>query len=186
MQGYVHITKSNHADCLPDTETDSGGDTAVQALHTVVGVDVLRCGRDVEVLGAIRVDSLGLKLNTDDLDGLVPRAQTATKGRSGDLLENTQLLAALLAGHPADTSLSNTGQTEARTPVGDLAHSDGVDTAIDTTETLGAPDLHECLHGARGLSASSCDLVLCDLDCLHAGAEAHGSVGLRKTTGHTT
>jgi hypothetical protein len=151
-----------------------------------VGVDVPRCGRDIEVLGAVGVDGLRLELNTDDLDGLVPRAQTTTKGRSGDLLDNTQLLAALLAGHPSNTGLSNTGQTEARTPVGDLAHSDGVDTAVDTTETLGAPDLHECLHGARGLGASSCDLVLCDLDRLHAGAEAHGRVGLRKTTGHTT
>lgn len=67
-----------------------------------------------------------------------------------------------------------------------MAHSDGVDTAVDTTETLSAPDLHECLHGSRGLAARSCDLVFCDLDRLHAGAEPHGSVGLRKTTGHTT
>jgi hypothetical protein len=28
--------------------------------------------------------------------------------------------------------------------------------------------------------------MLCDLDRLHAGTETHGSVGLRKTTGHTT
>ena len=28
--------------------------------------------------------------------------------------------------------------------------------------------------------------MLCDLDCLHAGTETHGSVGLRKTTSHAT
>lgn len=182
----VHIAKSNHADCLPDTETDSGGDTTVQTLEAVVGVDVSRCRRNIQVLGAVGVDGLGLQLDTDNLDGLVPCAQTTTKGRSGDLLDNAQLLAALLAGDSSNTGLSNTGQTKAGAPVGDLAHSDGVDAAVDTTDTLGAPDLHECLHGAWGLATSSCDLVLCDLDGLHAGAETHSSVGLRETTGHTT
>jgi len=184
MDEDVHITKSNHADCLPDTKTDSRSDTAVQALETVVGVDVPCCRGNVQVLGTVGVDSLGLQLNADNLDGLVPRAQTTTEGRSGDLLDDAQLLAALLASHPSDTGLSNTGQTKAGTPVGDLGDSDGVDTTVDAAETLGAPDVHECLHGAWGLEARSCDLVLCDLDGLHAGAETHGRVGLRETTSH--
>jgi hypothetical protein len=87
---------------------------------------------------------------------------------------------------PANTGFRNTGQTKARSPVGDLAHRDGVDTTVDTAETLRAPNLHEGLKRTRGLRAGGCDLVLCDLDRLHASAETHGGIGLRETTRHTT
>jgi hypothetical protein len=37
----LHVTQSNHADRLPDSETDAGSHAAVQALETVIGIDVL-------------------------------------------------------------------------------------------------------------------------------------------------
>ena len=181
----VHIAESNHADCLPDTETNSRRDAAVKTLDAVVRVDVLRCGSHVQVLGAIGVNGLGLELNADNLDWLVPRAQSTTKSRSSDLLDNTQLLAALLSSNLPDTGFSNTGQTEAGTPVCNLTHGNGIYTAVDTTKTLGAPYAHERLHGRRGFATGSCDLVFCDLDSFHAGAETHGSIGLCQSTRHT-
>jgi hypothetical protein len=183
-RGDIHIAESNHADSLPDTKSDSGGNAAVKTLDTVVGVDVLGRGRDVQVLGAVGVNGLGLKLDTNNLDGLVPSAQTTTNSRGGDLLDDVELLAALLASNPSDTGLGHTGQTEAGSPVGDLAHGNGIDTAVDTTETLGAPDAHECLHGTGGLAACSDNLVLGDLDRLHAGTETHGGVGLSEAARH--
>lgn len=182
----IHITQCYHADRLPNAKTDSRSNTTVETLDTVVGVDVLERGGHVQVLGAVGINSLGLKLHTDNLNGLVPCAQTATKGGSGDLLNHTELLAVLLLRDLANTSLRDTGQTKAGTPVGDLANRNGIDTTVDTAETLGAPDAHEGLKRAWWLRAGSCNLVLCDLDCLHASAEAHGGIGLRKTTCHST
>lgn len=182
----VHIAQRNHADRLPDAKTDSRSNATVKALHSVVRVDVPEGGCDIQVLRAIGVNRLGLELNTDDLNGLVPRAQTTTKGRGGDLLEDTELLTVLLIPDTPDASFRNTGQPETRSPVGDLAHRYGVDTTVDTAETLRAPNSHKGLDRTGRLCARGCDLVLGDLDRLHAGAESHGGISLRKTTGHTS
>lgn len=80
----------------------------------------------------------------------------------------------------------DTAQTESRTPVGDLSDSNGVDTLVDTGDTLATVDVHERGHGARSLGARLDGLVLGHLDSLHAGAETHGRVGLRQTTSHAT
>jgi hypothetical protein len=181
---HLHITERNHADRLPNAKTDSRSNATVQTLDTVLAVDVIERLSNCQVLGAIGVYRLGLHLDTDNLDGLVPCGKTTTKRGGGDFLPNTELLAALLAHHFADTRLGDTRETEARAPVGDLAHGDGVDTAVDTADALRAIDCHESLHGAGGLHAAGCHLVLCDLHRLHARAEAHGGICLRKTANH--
>jgi hypothetical protein len=183
---FRNVTKSNHADGLPDAQTDTGGDTTVETLHTVLRVDVLESLADSHVLGTVGILLLALHLDTDDLDRLVPGGETTTKGGSEDLLGSTKLLTVLLASSLADTRLGDTGQTEAGAPVGDLAYGDGVDALVDTADTLSTVNVHECLHGAWGLDASRRHLVLCDLNSLHASAETHGSVGLGETTDHTT
>lgn len=183
-EGHIHIAQSNHADRLPNTQTNARRDTPVETLHAVIRIDVLRRRHDVQVLGAIRIHRLALHLNADNLNRLVPGGQTTTQRRRKHLLHDAQLLAVLLARNATDAALSNARQTEAGAPVGDLAHGDSVDTAIDAADALLAPDLHERLHGARRLHARSRDLVLRDLDRLHARAEAHGRVRLREAADH--
>jgi hypothetical protein len=183
---FRNISESDHADGLPDAQTDTGSDTTVETLGTVLRVDVLESLADSHVLGTVGILLLALHLNTNDLDRLVPGGKTTTKSGSEDLLGSTKLLTVLLASSLADTRLGDTGETEARAPVGDLADGDGVDALVDTLDTLCAVNVHECLHGAWGLDASRRHLVLCDLNRLHASAETHGSVGLGETTDHAT
>lgn len=182
----VHVTKSHHADSLPNTQTNTGRNTTVQTLEAVGIVDILESLADGQVLGTVRVLSLALHLNPNNLNRLVPSRQTTTETRGKHLLPSRQLLALLLAGDLADGRLGQTGQTEAGTPVGSLANGDGVDTTVDTADTLLAIDVHERGKGAGGLDAGRGHFVLGNLDGLHAGAETHGGVGLGDTTSHTT
>lgn len=181
-----HVTKSHHADRLPDTQSNTRRHTAVETTDTVVVVDVFESLADGEVLGPVGVLGLALHLNTDDLNGLVPGGQTTTKTRCEDLLPGRQLLAVLLVGHLADGSLRQAGETEPGAPVGSLANGNGIDTAVDTTDALPAVNVREGREGARGLDTLRGHLVLGDLNRLHAGTEAHGRVGLGDTTDHTT
>jgi hypothetical protein len=181
---HLHITERNHADRLPNAETNTRSNATVQAFHTVLAVDVVERLTDRQVLGTVGVDRLGLHLDTDNLNGLVPRGQTTTKRGGRDLLHDAELLAALLAHDFADARLGDTRETEARAPVGDLAHGDGVDTAVDTADALLAVDSHKGLQGAGRLHAAGCHLVLRDLHRLHARAEAHGGISLRESTDH--
>lgn len=182
----LHVTKSNHADGLPDAQTNTRSHTTVETTDAIAVVDVLESLADGQVLGAVRVRGLALHLDTDNLNGLVPGGQTTTETGSQDLFRGGQLSAFLLVGNLADSRLSETGQTEAGTPVGSLANGDGIDTTVDTADTFLAVDIHEGREGAGGLHTGGGHLVLGDLDGLHAGAEAHGSVGLSDTASHTT
>lgn len=182
----LHITQSDHADRLPDTQADSRSNAAVQPLETVVLVDVFERLADGQVLGPVGVVLLALHLDTDDLDRLVPGRKTTTKSAGGDLFNDAQLLATVLASHLSDTTLGNARQTEPATPVGHLPDRNGVDTLVDTTNTFTTVDVHEGLHGARGLHSGGSNLVLRDLDRLHASAETHGGISLSKTSNHTT
>ena len=83
-------------------------------------------------------------------------------------------------------NVRDTAQTKSRTPVGDLPDGNGVDTLVDTGETLTAVNVHESGHGAGNLGARLDGLVLGHLDRLHACAETHGRIGLRQTTSHAT
>lgn len=184
--GLCHVTHGHHAYGLPDTETDTRGQTTVQTADAVGVVDVLEGVADSHLLGPVGVVLLGLHFDTDDLNGLVPCGQTTTQRTGQDLLPRGQLLSFRLAVGLADTLLGQTRQTEARAPVGHLANGDGVDTTVDTADTLTAVDVHEGGPGALGSLAGGGSLVLGDLDRLHASAEAHGGIGLRDTTGDTT
>ena len=86
----------------------------------------------------------------------------------------------------ARENVRDTAQTESGTPVGDLPDGNGVDTLVDTGDTLTAVDVHESSHGAGGFGAGLDGLVLGHLNRLHASAETHGRVGLRQTTRHAT
>lgn len=181
-----HITHGHHTNRLPNTETDTRGNAAVQALNSVCLVDVLESVPDRHLLGSIGVLLLALHFHTDDLNGLVPGRKTTTNGRRQDLLGDAELLTMLLASDTADTLLSETRETEARAPVAHLADRNSVDALVDTADTLLSVDVHEGSECARGFDTSSSDLVLGDLDRLHAGAEAHGSIGLGDATSDTT
>jgi hypothetical protein len=182
----LHITNGHHADGLPNTETNTRSNTTVEARETVLRVDVTEGVADSHLLGTVGVLLLALHLNTDDLDGLVPGTETTTKTTGHDLLPGTELLTVLLAGKRADPTLGETTETESATPVGHLADGDGVDTLVDTSDTLLAVDIHEGLEGRGGLDTGGSHLVLGNLDRLHAGAETHGGVGLSDTTDDTT
>lgn len=75
---HLHVTKSNHADGLPDAQTDTRSHTTVETTDAVAVVDVLESLADGQVLGAVRVRGLALHLDTDNLNGLVPGGQTTT------------------------------------------------------------------------------------------------------------
>lgn len=182
----LHITKSNHADGLPDTKTNTRCDATVKTLDTVGLVDVLEGVANSHLLGSVGVVLLALHLHTDDLDRLVPCAQATTEGGCENLLPGAKLLTVLLAGDIADTLLRQTGETEARAPVGHLPDCDGVDTLVDATDTFAAVDVHESGPRALGGLPGGRHLVFGDLDRLHASAETHGGVCLSNTTRHAT
>lgn len=184
--GNSHITKGNHAHGLPDTQADTGGNTTVETLETVVLVDVLGSVADSHLLGSVGILLLALHLDTDDLNGLVPGRETTTEGTGSDLFESRELVAVLLAGDIPDPTLSKTAETETGTPVGHLSDSDSIDTLVDTANTIGAVDGCKSLEGGLRLDTGSELLVLGDLSGLHAGAETHGGIGLSDTTGNTT
>lgn len=185
-KGNIHITKSDHADGLPDAQPHPRGDTAVKPLDAIAVVDVLEGLADGEVLGPVRVVLLALHLDTDDFNGLVPGRETTTQARSQDLLPGGQLLVVFLAGEPADAYFRRSRQPEARTPVGGLADGHGVDAAVDPADAFLAVDVHERLEGARGLHTLSGHLVLGDLHRLHARTEPHGGVCLGHSARHTS
>lgn len=182
----VHVSKSNHADSLPDTKTNTRSDTPVKTLDAVLAIYVAEGLADSQILWTVRVNSLALHLDTDDLNRLVPGRQATTDGTSSDLFKTVELLTVLLSRDLSDPDFSKTGETKSRTPVCSLSNGDGVDALVDSTDTFTAVDVHESSEGAWGLDACSSHLGLGDFDSLHACAETHGSVGLGNTTSHTT
>lgn len=98
------VGKGNHADRLPHTQKNTGAHTAVQALDTVLLVDVCsrvhnrRLGRTVLGGGLRQRLHLGLAqggktyLDTDNLDRLVPGSKSATDRRAEDALHRRQLV----------------------------------------------------------------------------------------------
>lgn len=185
-RGFLHVTKGNHADSLPDAKTNAGGNTTVKASKTVGVVDVAEGVADSHLLGAVGVLRLGLHLDADNLNGLVPGRETTTNGRGDNLLASAELFLFTLAGGAADTALGETAETEAGAPVGHLANGDGVDTLVDAADALLAVNVHEGGKGGLGGDTGGSHLVLGNLDRLHAGAEAHGGIGLGNTTRHAT
>lgn len=179
-----NIAQRNHADRLPNAESDPRGDTPVQSLDTVLLVNVLERATHAHLLRAVWILGLALHLDPDDLDGLVPGTETTAQRRRQDLLRHAQFLPIFLARRLPDPRLRNATEAEARPPVGDLADGDGVDATVDTPDTLAAVDVHERRHRAWWLHARRRNLVLGDFDRLHAGAEAHGCVGLGQTADH--
>jgi hypothetical protein len=83
-------------------------------------------------------------------------------------------------------NIRNSAQTKSTTPIRDLSHGNRIHTLVDTLDTLFPVDIHECGHSARHLLALHRRLMLRHLHSLHARAETHGRVCLRKTTSHTT
>lgn len=151
-----------------------------------MAVNVLESFSNSQVLRTIGIIFLALHFHTDDLDRLIPCGETATESRSCDFLNCAQFLTVFLSGSFADTILCKTRQTKSGTPVCDLSNGHSVDTLIDTSDTLFSVNVGKGLESARRLDALGGKFVLGDLDRLHAGTETHGSVSLRKTTGHTT
>ena len=81
-------------------------------------------------------------------------------------------------------ALSQTGQSESRTPIGSLPNGNGIDTLVDTADSLFPVNVHESGESARRLHAARCNLVLRDLDRLHASTETHCGVRLSDASHH--
>ena len=182
----LHVTKSHHADGLPDTQAHTRRHATVKTLHTAGVVDVLEGLANSQVLRAVGIILLALHLNPNHLNRLVPRGKTTTQTGCQDLLPRSKLLTVVLASDFADGRLRQTGETEAGTPVGGLTNSNSVDTTVDTADAFPTVDIREGLEGAGRLRAFSSHLVLGDFNRLHAGTETHRSVRLSDTTGHTS
>lgn len=182
---YSHITQRHHTNRLPDPESDSRCDAAIQALQSVAPVDVPRRVPHRHLLRPVRIVLLALHLHPDDLDGLIPRAQPASQAAGQHLLPSTQLLPFILPRHFSYPLLRQPRQPESATPVRRLPDCHGVDALVDPADALFAVDVHEGGEGAGGLDALGCDLVFCDFHGFHAGAESHGRVGLGNTASHT-
>lgn len=182
----LHVTKSHHANGLPDTQANTRRHATVETLNTIGIIDILESLANSQVLRSVRVILLALHLNPNDFNRLVPGGETTTQTGRQNLFNRGKLLAVVLASDLTDSSFSQTGETESGAPVGSLTDSNRVDTTVDTPDTLLTIDIHEGCEGAGGLHTRSSHLVLGDLDRLHAGTETHGSVGLGNTTGHTS
>lgn len=181
------VTETDHEDGLPHTQTNTRGDTSVETLEAVSLVNVLEGLGNSQVLGSVGINSLGLHLDSNDLNRLVPSRKTTTNGGSNDLFKNVELLAIVLAGNLSNSLLTKTGKTETGAPVSALANGNSVDTLVNTSDTLLSVDILENLKGSGNLdAANSSGLVTGDLNSLHACAETHGHVGLGETTNHTT
>lgn len=185
MRRNLHVTKSHHANRLPETQPSSRNHTTVQALQPVVLVNVLGSGGDRHLLWSVGVFRLALHLDPNHLDRLIPGTQTSSDSTREDLLPGIQLDIVSLPTDFANGLLRQTRQSKARTPVRHLANGNRVHTPVDAAYALLAVDLHERGHRAGRLDARRCQLGLGDLDGLHAGAEAHGGVRLRDTTEDT-
>lgn len=183
MGENAHIANSNHANRLPNAETNSRSNTPVKTLDTIVRVNVAESVADRHLLGSVGVVLLALHLDADDLNGLVPGTETTAESAGEDLFSGGELVALLLARGRADPALGQAAEAEAGAPVGHLPDGDGVDTLVDAADALLAVNAHEGLEGRRGLDTGGGQLVLGDFDRLHAGTEAHGGIGLGDTAG---
>lgn len=182
--GDLHITERNHADRLPNTKRNTRRNTTIEPFDAVLRVHVLRSRAHSQLLRPVRVLGLALHLDTDNLDRLIPRTETTTECAGQNLLTNTKLLTTILARELPNPVLGDPTQSESRSPVRDLPHSDRIHTLVDPANALGTVNPHERRNRAGRLHAGRRDLMLGDLDRLHAGAEAHGGVGLRKPASH--
>ena len=180
----IHVTESNHADGLPYSETDSRRHAAIKAHDTILGVDVLECLADGKVLGTVWIFRLALHLDPNDFDGLIPRTETTSQAASQNLLERSQFLSILFAGHFSNRRLRKSRQSKPRTPIGRLADGYRVDALVDAANSFPAIDVHKGLKSAGRFDTRGGQLVLSNLDRFHASAESHGGVSLRNTTDH--
>lgn len=179
-----HIAQGNHTDGLPNAEPNSRRHTPIQPFHPVLRVDVLQRRPHSKVFRSIRIHRLTLHFYPDHLDRLIPRAETTTQPTGEDLLKRAELLSVFFVRDFPDRRLRQSREAESRAPIRGLADSNGVDAAIDTSDAFLTVDVHEGLEGARRFDARGGHLVLCDLHGFHAGAEAHGGVGLGDTADH--
>ena len=171
---------------MPNAQPNPRSNATVQTSHAVVGVDVLERLSHCQVLWSIWILRLALHLNPNDLDRLIPSAETTAQTAGQDLLEVAQFLTVFLARHPTDACLRKPRQTEATTPICRLPNRNGVHATVDTTDSLLPVDVHEGGERARWLPTLSGDLVLCNLYRLHACTESHSGIRLRYTTGHAS
>jgi hypothetical protein len=182
----LHIAQGDHADGLPDAEADSGSHSTVKAFDAVLRVDVFQCLADGQIFWSVGVFGFALHFYPDHLDGLIPRAESATQATGKDLLHRAQLLTFFFASSPSDRRLCQSRQAEAGAPIGGLSDCYGVDASVDTLDAFFAVDAHEGLYGTGWLHTRSSQLMLGYFNRLHARAEAHGRIGLSDTADHAS
>ncbi|KAH3673907.1 hypothetical protein OGATHE_001887 [Ogataea polymorpha] len=176
------VSQSHHAHRLPDSQHNSWSHASVQALYTVVRVNVLGCANNAQLFRPVRVFGLRLHLDPDHLDRLVPGRKTSTNHRRQDSLAGCQLLVLALTCQRPDAVFCKSRKTKSRTPIGHLSDGHGVDTFVDASDTVFGKDLLEDLEGALNRSSGCSSLVTRDLHGLHARAESHCQVCLEQTT----
>ena len=181
----LHVAQRHHANSLPDSQTNSRRNAPVQSLDTIIRIDIPKRLPDSQVLRAVRVGGLALHFHTDHLDRLIPSAQTTTQPGRKHLLVSIQLDARVLfARDPPDALFRQPRQTKPRSPIGNLPDRNRIHALIDTPDTLFAVDIHERGKGGGRLDSGRGELVLRDLDRLHASTETHCRVGLRHAADH--
>jgi hypothetical protein len=183
---HLHITHCNHADCLPNSQSNTRNNATVQTLKPILRIDILESITDSHFSRTVWIDRLTLHLNSDDLNRLIPSTETTTKTTGKDLLESAQLGSFFFTCSFANTLFCKTGKTESGTPISHLSDGYRINTLVDTLNTFFAVDIHECSECAWWFDTRGRDLVFCDFDRLHASAESHRGICLCDTSCYST
>ena len=81
---------------MPNAQTNARSDSTVQSPDTVLLINILHRFADSQILWAVRIIRLALHLNSNNFNGLIPRAQATTKSTREDFLHTAKLLSVLL------------------------------------------------------------------------------------------
>ncbi len=76
------ITQSNHANGLPNAKPDPRSNTTIQTLEPILRIDVSQRLSNSQVLRSVGIHGFALHFHSNNLDGLIPGAETTTQTTS--------------------------------------------------------------------------------------------------------
>ena len=115
---------------------------------------------------------------------MIPSTHSPSYSTRDNLLKPRQLLPLLFPRRPPYPRLRQPTRPEPASPICRLPYRHRIHPPIDPAYPLFPPNIHKRLPRTWRLDPLGCDLVFCDFDGLHAGAEAHCGVGLGNAAGH--
>lgn len=184
IQRYSHVTQRYHTNGLPNAQANPRCNAPVEPLQPITRVDISRRVSHGHLLRSVGIVFLALHLHADNLNRLVPCAQSTAQPTCQYLLHTPQFLAILFPCHVSDPRFRQPAQSEPTSPVRRLPNGHGIDSLVDPLDPFLAIDIHEGGPGAGRCDSLGGDLVFCYFHGFHAGAEAHSGIGLGDTTGH--